>query len=343
MSILHGRNSANGGDFRLLGVGSPLLDILVRVDEEFLATVPGEKGGMLMVDAGFQQSVLDRLPVKPRLVPGGSAGNTVFALARLGVPSAMFGKLGDDENGRLYRRRLRELGGSDAAFLVTGEMPTGTCLSMITPDAERTMRSALAASLLVREEEAEAFDFSGYDFVYIEGYMFYSAIMPTVLRRAKEAGCRIGLDLASFEVVRDFRESLPRILDEYVDVIMANEEEAAMLLGEASSEQHLEALSAWCEVAVVKLGRKGALVKSGGETARIPAQLVEDPADTTAAGDLWAAGFLYGLYRGKSLAEAAFYGALTSSEVVRVYGSEIPEERWAHIRSRMNEGNEDGL
>ena len=94
MSILHGRNSEQGGAFQLLGVGSPLLDILVQVDDAFLGTIPGEKGGMVMVDAEFQRSVLDRLPVEPRLVPGGSTGNTVFGLARLGVPAAMLGKLG---------------------------------------------------------------------------------------------------------------------------------------------------------------------------------------------------------------------------------------------------------
>lgn len=119
----------------LLGVGSPLLDILVQVEEPFLKTIPGEKGGMLMVDADFQQSVLNRLPGNPRRVPGGSAGNTVFALARLGLDVAMFGKLGDDANGDFYRARFRELGGSDAEFVTTGEAPTGTCLSLITPDA----------------------------------------------------------------------------------------------------------------------------------------------------------------------------------------------------------------
>ena len=338
MGILNGRNSANGGEFRLLGVGSPLLDVLVPVDEAFLETVPGEKGGMLMVEPEFQEEVLRRLPTEPRLVPGGSAGNTIFGLARLGIPVGMFGKLGDDENGNFYRSRLRELGGSDAEFIATSELPTGTCLSMITPDAERTMRSALAASLLVRPEEADAVDYSRYDFVYIEGYMFYSAVMPTVLRKAKEAGCRIGIDLASFEVVRDFRESLPSILKEYVDVILANEEEAAALLGEMSAEEQLDRLASWCDVAAVKLGRKGALVKSGNETVRIPAQLVENPVDTTAAGDLWATGFLYGLCRDRNLAEAAYYGALVSSEVVKVVGSEIPEERWSYIRSRMQEG-----
>lgn len=213
-------NSSRGGSFKLLGVGSPLLDILVEVDDVFLAErVSGDKGGMEMVDAAAQQAILAQLPGKPRLVPGGSAGNTVFALARLGLDCAMFGKLGNDDNGRFYRNRLKELGGSDEAFFVTDEQPTGTCLSMVTPDAERTMRSCLAASLLLRPEEAETIDFSKYDFVYIEGYMLFSAVLPTVMRNAKAAGCRIGLDMASFEVVRTFREDLPDILKNYVDVV----------------------------------------------------------------------------------------------------------------------------
>ncbi|MDR0932885.1 MAG: adenosine kinase [Victivallales bacterium] len=335
MGILNGRNSTQGGEFRLLGVGSPLLDILVPVDEKFLGTIPGEKGGMMMVDAAFQQSVLDRLPVEPRLVPGGSAGNTVFALALLGVPTAMFGKLGNDGNGRFYREKLREFGGSDEEFLTTAEMPTGTCLSMITPDAERTMRSALAASLLVSVAEAEAVDYGKYDFVYIEGYMFYSAIMPTVLRKAKAAGCKIGLDLASFEVVRDFKTGLTDILKDYIDVIMANREEATMLFGDIPLNEQLRQLSQMCEVVAIKLGKEGAVVKHGEETVQVPAELVEHPVDTTGAGDLWATGFLYGLYREKSLSEAAFYGSLISSEVVKVVGSEIPEERWSYIKGNL--------
>ncbi len=325
----------DGKQLRVLGIGSPLLDVLAQVDHAFLESIPGDKGGMLMVDADFQRQTLARLAKPPRLVPGGSTGNTIFGLARLGISAAMFGKLGTDENGRFYRNRLKELGGSDAEFLETDELPTGTCLALITPDAERTMRSCLAASLLVRIDEAEKIDFSRYDFVYIEGYMFYSAILPTVFRRAKAAGCRIGLDLASFEVVRDFREDLPSILREYVDVVLANEEEAAMLLGERPEEELLDRLSSWCEVAAVKLGRRGAIVKSGGETVRIPAQLVENPVDTTAAGDLWATGFLYGLFQKRMLAEAAYYGALVSAEVVRVVGSDIPEERWVRLRNRM--------
>ena len=306
-------NSSRGGSFKLLGVGSPLLDILVEVDDVFLAErVSGDKGGMEMVDAAAQQAILAQLPGKPRLVPGGSAGNTVFALARLGLDCAMFGKLGNDDNGRFYRNRLK-----------------------VTPDAERTMRSCLAASLLLRPEEAETIDFSKYDFVYIEGYMLFSAVLPTVMRNAKAAGCRIGLDMASFEVVRTFREDLPDILKNYVDVVMANEEEAAELFPELSTEDRLMRLASWCEVAAIKLGRRGCMVRCGNEIVKVPALVVERPVDTTAAGDLWAAGFLYGVLKNKPLAEAAWYGSLISHEVVKVFGSELADNVWNEIANRM--------
>ena len=305
----------------LLGVGSPLLDILVRVDDAFLATIPGEKGGMLMVDADFQQSVLARLPGNPQRVPGGSAGNTVFALARLGLDVAMFGKLGDDANGDFYRARFRELGGSDAEFVTTGEAPTGTCLSLITPDAERTMRSSLAASLLLRIDEAEKVDFSAYDWVYIEGYMLYSAVLPTVMRRAKEAGCRIGLDLASFEVVRDFREDLPDILRNYVDIVLANEEEASALFDGLTTEEQLDRLASWCDIAAIKLGRRGSLIRRGNETVKVPAQLVAEPVDTTAAGDTFCGALCVALAEEKPMMEAVEFATRASSLTVTRMGA----------------------
>ena len=181
----------------------------------------------------------------------------------------------------------------------------------------------------------EKVDFSAYDWVYIEGYMFYSAVLPTVMRRAKAAGCRIGLDLASFEVVRDFREDLPDILRNYVDIVLANEEEAAALFDGLTTEEQLDRLASWCDIAAIKLGRRGALIRRGNETAKVPAQLVEEPVDTTAAGDLWAAGFLYGVLRERPLMEAAWYGSLISSEVVKVVGSELPEPAWNEIKGKI--------
>ena len=325
-----------GRKYRCLGVGSPLVDLLSQVSEDFVNSIPGEKGGMVMVDAAGQNMLISALTGEVSIAPGGSAGNTVFALARLGIPCAMLGKLGEDEYGRFYRSRLAELGGSEHAFARTEEAPTGTCLSLITPDGERTMRSNLAASLLLSPQDVEALDFTEFDLVYIEGYMLFNPSFQTVLRCAKEAGCMIGFDLASFEVVRAFKEQLPLLLAENIDIIVANEEEAAELFGSGcSAEDMLEELSQWCQIAVVKLGKDGAMLRCGAEVCRVPAELVENPLDTTAAGDLWAAGFLYGLFEGRSLEEAAQFGAITSGEVVKVIGSEMDADTWEYIRKRI--------
>ncbi len=317
---------------RILGVGSPLVDLLAHVDDAFLQThVPGGKGGMEMVEAAWQRELIGRLGGGVERAPGGSAGNTVFALARMGVPCAMLGKLGQDDDGRFYREQFAAYGGSAEAFIETADAPTGNCLALITDDAERTMRSALGASLLLNIDEVEAFDYSPYHLVYIEGYMLFSEVFEPLLRRAKAAGCRIGLDLASFEVVRHFRDRLPALLEQYVDIVFANSDEARELCGEAPPEEQLERLGECCEVAVVKLGAEGSLVRCGGETLRVAAVPVENPVDTTAAGDLYAAGFLYGIASGMSPARCAGFGSFIASEVVRVVGSALPREAWSRV------------
>ena len=320
----------------ILGVGSPLLDVLARVDDTFLSEhIPGSKGGMEMVDSAFQQKVLASLEGNLSKAPGGSAGNTIFALAKLGSKCAMLGKLGDDSNGEFYKKYFSSLGGNVDEFVVTNQAPTGVCLSLITPDAERTMRSDLGASLLFSEEEVYKVDFSKYDIVYIEGYMLFSSAFDAIIECASKANCRIGIDLASFEVVGIFREKLLKLLPEKISIVLANAEEATALLGDISPEEQLAKLATMCDIAAVKLGKDGALVKSGNQEYKVPACLVEKPIDTTAAGDLWAAGFLYGLINNQPLDKAAYYGALISGEVVKVIGSVLPESSWEYIQSKL--------
>ena len=317
----------------ILGVGSALVDVLARVDEAFLPRVGGEKGGMMMVESERQDEWISALAAPPAMAPGGAAGNTIFALAHLGMPVAMLSKLGRDECGAFYRQRLLEAGGSDIEFLETDAARTGRCLSLVTPDSERTMRSYLGASQLLTAAEAAAVDYARYDLVYVEGYLlFLPDVVPTILRCARKAGCRTAVDLASFEVVRIFREQLLELLKHDVDLVFANEEEAAALLGDGLSEQEMALrLGQICEVAAVTLGRRGSLiVRSGTLTpvAAVPARAV----DTTAAGDSWAAGFLYGYLCGLPDAACGRVGSLVAAEVVQVMGSELPPERWKSIR-----------
>ena len=319
--------------WKVLGVGSPLVDLLLNVDDTFLKDhVSGAKGGMEMVEPEVISALVALSGKNPGKAPGGSAGNTVFALAKMGVECAMLGKLGNDGKGDFYRASFRSNGGDDGYFLITSEAPTGSCLSLVTQDAERTMRSALGASLLLTEKEIAETDFSPFDLVYIEGYMLFSPVFDTLIRRAKEAGCRIGFDLASFEVAGIFREKLlNEILPDYVDLLFANEEEATALLGTMSPEDLAAGLGRYCETVVVKSGIRGSLALRGTEKVQIPAFAVKDPVDTTAAGDLYAAGFIRGLAADAPLEKCGVIGARISSEVVKVFGSVLGKEAWDKV------------
>lgn len=289
---------------KTLGIGSPLLDILARVDEAFLRRVPGAKGGMVMLPAIELAGLVEALPVTPQRTAGGAAGNTIFGLAELGDSVAMLGKLGDDSNGRLYVEQLRALGGSTDEFIVSTDEPTGVCLSLITPDAERTMRPNLGAALTLTCAEVERVDFHRYDQLYIEGYLLYSPVFPLVLRKGREAGCRIALDLASFEIVTTFRAMLLDILPSNIDLVFANADETAALYPGSSPDEQLQRLAQACQIAVMKLGRLGARVRCGDTETWVEAFPVQ-AIDTTGAGDLWATGFLHALNRGLPLSTCA--------------------------------------
>ncbi len=320
---------------RILGVGSALVDVLIHVDDEFLKkNVAGAKGGMEMVTRAEQERLIGLSPVMPELAPGGAAGNTIFTLARMGVPASMLSCVGDDAEGRFYRDAFRRFGG-EPCFRMTKEAATGCCLSLVTPDSERTMRSYLGASQLLTAADVEAFDFAPFKAVYVEGYLlFLPQVTQTLMRRAHESGCKVAFDMASFEVVGIFREELRKLIPAYVDWIFANEDEAAALLGERNPEKALDMLATDCEVAVVKLGSKGSLARRGAEFARIAITPVE-AVDTTAAGDTYAAGFIYGLEKGYDLARCGRIASLVSAEVVQVTGSTIPDDRWARLMDNL--------
>ena len=320
----------------VLGVGSPLLDVLAQVDDNFLAKhVSGAKGGMEMIGSEERAALMQLLGENVEWVPGGSAGNTVFALARMGIDVAMLGKTGKDSEGEYYRSKLVSFGGSDREFFLSETAPTGICLSLITPDAERTMRSDLAAASLMTAEDVQQVDFSRYDIVLIEGYMLFSAAFGAVFESAKKAGCKIAFDLASFEVVNIFRDKINSLLDD-VDILFANADEAAALVGNIPEDEQLEELAKHCSTAVLKLGKRGAMVKRNGEKVKVSAELVEIPVDTTAAGDLWAAGFLYGIVKNHALENCARYGSILSGEVVKVIGSQLPDESWKKIEKALS-------
>jgi sugar/nucleoside kinase (ribokinase family) len=322
--------------FEVMAVGSPIVDTLVQVDEEFVARMAGEKGGMELVAPEVINELLAQVEGPTHRAPGGSAANTIFGATQLGLSSTFLGKVGNDENAAFYQESYRAMGG-DLSRFKKSELPHGHCLSLITPDGQRTMRTHLGAAMTLDPSEISVADFDKVKHVHLEGYtLFNPALLHHVVDCATLAGCRLSLDLASFEVVNACKETLQQILSERIDVVFANEDEAAAFTGLSSDYEAMAlALGELCEIAVVKLGADGALVAHAGQVIKAAADAVEHVVDTTGAGDLFAAGFIYGLVKKLPLQMCASIGAYLGAEVVQVIGAEIPDDRWAEIREKV--------
>lgn len=318
---------------RVIGVGSPIVDRLALVDETFLATVGANKGGMQLVDTSCMENLLKQVPGKTLITPGGSAANTLFALARLKIGAVLLGKLGDDKEGRFYRRAFEQLGGDGSLLKTCAVAATARCLSMVTPDSERTMRTDLGAAAAFAPDDLHADDFRNCRHAHVEGYLLFNPDLAlAVLNAAKSAGCTISLDLGAFEVVDGAAETLQQLLDRYVDVVLANEDEAAAFCGQRDPMAGLDALSGHCAIAVVKRGADGALIRKKGKTYDVPAHNVDNVKDTTGAGDFWAAGFLYGLMNDCEMNACGHLGALLGAAVVRHLGADLPSADWDSVR-----------
>lgn len=317
---------------RILGVGSPLVDVLSQVPHEHIDKIDGEKGGMEMVDFNKLQEMIKEAG-EHEMAPGGSAANTLLGLLKLGFSGSFLGKIGNDERGEFFMKSFTDAGGCHSRFKVCNETPTGTCLSLVTPDAERTLRPFLGAAANMLIHEVHEDDFKDHDHVHIEGYLLFNReLAMKTLKAAKAAGCTVSLDLASFEVVNANKDILPEMLGAYVDMVFANEEEAKAWCDSDNPEDALKSLAEHCETVAVKLGAEGAWVQHGDQKVFVDAHSVS-AIDTTGAGDLWASGFLYGLLSGLSPEQSAKLASKVGAEVVQIMGASIPENTWNDIRA----------
>jgi sugar/nucleoside kinase (ribokinase family) len=323
-------------EFTIIGVGSPIVDAIAQVEESFIGQIDGDKGGMVLVDSVAINKLLGALPDQPIKAPGGSAGNTLFTLARLGNRTSFLGKTGNCSEGEFYRQQFAQLGGDSSRFKI-GDQANGQCVSLVTPDGERTMRTDLGAAMTLAPEEISAADFAGCNHAHIEGYLLFNeALMMRVLEAAKEAGCTISLDLASFEVVHATSEILPDILRDYVDIVFANEEEAEAFTGIQEDYRAMaKKLARYCDVAAVKVGAHGSYIAHDGAVTKIEPMHATKVVDTTGAGDLWAAGFLHGWSHKLSLTQSAKIGSILGAAVVQVQGSVLPPHVWDDVISAI--------
>ena len=323
----------------LLGIGSPIMDLTAQVPESFLATIRGDKGGMVLVDAAEMDGILARLPESPALENGGSAANLTRAATSLGLRTAFLGKLGHDAVGQTYRTQAAAVG-IDPSRYKTGPLANARCLALITPDAARTMRTDLGAAVTFSPEELAPSDFAGVRHAHIEGYLvFNQALANGVLDRARASGATVSLDFASFDVIRHTRDwLLSQLRAGGLHVVFANEDEIRALYPENPDEDYpalarrLAAESPGL-VAVVKVGKDGAWIARDTELHRIAPVPADRVLDTNGAGDNFGGGFLYGYLNGWSLPACGALAAAVGSECVRHSGPAIPPDRWPDLRS----------
>ena len=329
------RSSRSSSDEKLVvGVGSALMDILTHEDDEFLDQTGAAKGGMRYVDQTFIETVLTRASSEPKIVPGGSACNTVVGVGKLGGAARFVGKCGNGQWGDMFCEDLIRQNVEPA--VLRSDSPTGRVLSIITPDAQRSMFTYLGASAETTPEELDSGFFDGAAIVHIEGYLLFNPELITgVLQAAKAAGARVSLDLASFTVVEESRELLKKLMDRYVDIVMANEDEAMAFAGSTEESEALEILAEKTEIAVVKVGRRGSYIARQGKTWKVKAMGDGRAVDTTGAGDLWASGFLFGLANDFALDRCGQIASACGYEVCQVVGASIPPDGWDRIRKLL--------
>jgi sugar/nucleoside kinase (ribokinase family) len=326
--------SSAASRFDLIGVGSPIMDLLAQVPEEFLANVAGAKGGMVLVESGEMEQLVARLPGPPIMVPGGSAANTATAVARLGLATTFLGKLGHDDTAAQYRT-YSLAAGVDGSHFKHGDRPNARCLSLVTPDTQRTLRTCLGAAMTLRPDEISAVDFRGCRHAHMEGYLLFNPALATaVVEAARAAGCTLSVDLASFEVVHAAR---PWLLDQFkrgLQIVFANEDEIrALFPGSDDYAALARQLAAQGTIAAVKMGKDGAWIARGTELHRIQPVAVPQVVDTTGAGDAWAAGFLFGHLQGWTLPACGALGSLLGAETVQHIGPAIPAAQWPRLRA----------
>ena len=321
----------------ILGIGNALTDILALLeDDSLLREYHLPKGSMQHVDKETGNKIwssIRRMGVQ--YVAGGSAGNTITGTAVFGMPSGFIGKVGDAELGSLYKSDQERNG--IKSMLLKGVEASGRAMVFVTaPNAERTFAVYLGAALELAPEDLKPEYFEGYDYFHIEGYLVQNQqLLRRAVELAKEAGCYISIDLASYNVVESNEAFLHDIVENYVNIVFANESEAEAFTHKQPREAANE-IAKICDIAVVKVGKDGSMICTGQEFHYINAREAK-AIDATGAGDLYAAGFLYGHSLGLPLNVCGEIGAIISAKVVEVIGPKIDIPRWKDAKQQIRE------
>ncbi|OWK38894.1 adenosine kinase [Fimbriiglobus ruber] len=322
--------------YQLCGLGNAIVDIFLELSDAEFAELGFARGGMVLVDAPEQKQLLEKFHAHdPRLVSGGSLANSAIAFSQLGGKAAFIGCVGDDRYGLHYEREFSHLGIDIGTPVIVGET-TGTCVCVITPDAERTMRTCLAVSSHLSAKHVDEDRIKNSDWLFVEGYVFANpetgqGAIRRALELAKKHGTKVAITCSDAFVVEVFGGPLFDALKQ-ADLLFCNATEARAATKTASVTEAFAALKSLVPNAVVTDGPHGAHVRFGGTEVHVPSVACE-PKDLTGAGDMFAGSFLYGITHGFPPAVAARGACHLSSKVISQIGARLHQgarETWDH-------------
>lgn len=320
----------------VVGIGNAMVDVLAQTDDAFLAAQGLTKGTTALIDAKAAEALYARMGAGIEM-SGGSAGNTVAGIASLGGRGAYIGKVRDDALGRVFAHDLHALGVRYETPAASDGAATARCLILVTPDAQRTMNTFLGACVALAPEDIDPALIGAAQVTYLEGYLFDPPQAKTAFRRAAElahaAGRKVALSLSDPFCVGRHRADFRALVERHIDILFANEAEIGSLYETEDFAAAAGAVRGQCEIAVLTRSAAGSVIVTQGETHKVAAAPVARVVDTTGAGDLYAAGFLFGLTHGRDLAACGRLGSLCAAEIISHFGAR-PETRLKELAAR---------
>ena len=326
--------------YDVIAIGNAIVDVMAPCDDATIERLGMTRGGMMLIDAD-QAGALYKAMGPAREISGGSAANTLAGLAMLGAKCAFIGQVADDQLGEVFAHDIRAGGIVFATPARPADPPTARCLIFVTPDGQRTMNTYLGTSQFLPAAALDESLIADAAVLYLEGYLWDPeeprAAMRRAIAAAKSAGRKVAFTLSDgFVIDRHSADFHALIAAGSIDILFANEHELAALTGEAGFEAGLAALAGKVPVLVVTRSEKGAVAVAGDERAAVAAEPISHVVDTTGAGDLFAAGFLFGHVRGKSLQQSLHLGAICAAEVISHFGARPEADLQALVAAKLS-------
>lgn len=319
---------------KIVGIGNALVDVIVHVEnEDIFQQFSLKKGGMEMIDEEKKRKIHNQIQhLKQTIASGGSTSNTIHGLARLGVKTGYIGKVSNDKMGDFFKKDLQN--SQITPHLVFSPLDTGIATTFMTPDAERTFATYLGAASELTPKDIDESILQKYNYIHVEGYLIFNAdLIEQVCYLAKKNNLIISMDMGSYNVMEDYRDFMMHLLKNYVNIIFGNEEEVRALT-QIDEIKGLEKLAKTCDVAVVKLGKKGSIVKMNNQVYNIP-PVGGDCIDANGLGDIYASGFLYGLIHDYSPEKSGWLASHLAYVLGNTVGAKLSDEQWVTVKKEI--------